>query len=336
MTFPGRSPVVVVGGTGFVGSHVSERLAAGGAAVRAASRRGRWPWGNTPSGIDCVSLDLTAPAAGPRLRELAAGAAAVVHLAGILYRPGLPGRAYRDLHVEGTRRVVAAARAAGVRRLVHVSTTGVLGPTGPRPLHEDAPPRPTTPYEASKLEGERIVLAAREAGGPEVVVLRPGLVYGPRDLHLLPLYRSISRGWFRPIAGGRARWQPIHVGDVARAVAAAVDVEPGPEAAVLHVAGGETVTVGALVRRIASALGTRLRGPALPYAVAMAAGTLIELGCRPLGIDPPLSRSRVRTLTEDRLYDTGRAARALGFVPRTALDDGLAETVAWYREHGYL
>jgi nucleoside-diphosphate-sugar epimerase len=68
----------------------------------------------------------------------------------------------------------------------------------------------------------------------------------------------------------------------------------------------------------------------------MTAGAALELGLRPFGIEPPLSRMRVRTLTEDRVYRIDRARQTLGFEPETSLDDGLAETVGWYREHGYL
>ena len=68
----------------------------------------------------------------------------------------------------------------------------------------------------------------------------------------------------------------------------------------------------------------------------MAAGAALELGLRPFGVEPPLSRARVRTLTQDRVYCIDRARRKLGFEPETTLDGGLAETVNWYREHGFL
>jgi nucleoside-diphosphate-sugar epimerase len=217
---------------------------------------------------------------------------------------------------------------------VHVSTTGVLGPTGTSPRDESSSPHPLTAYERSKLEGERAALAAR-GGGLEVVVVRPGLVYGPRDLHLLGLYRAIGKGTYRTIAGGRALWQPIYVEDVARAIQAALEA-PAGDGGVFHVAGGERVTVGALAERIAAGLGTRIRRPGLPYAAAMAAGTLLEAVCAPAGVEPPLTRARVRTMTEDRVYSIDRARERLGFEPRIGLEEGIALTIGWYRSHGYL
>jgi nucleoside-diphosphate-sugar epimerase len=332
-----RRAVLVLGGTGFIGSHLVDRLGLRGLPVRVASISGRWRWGAAPAGTEWATLDLRDLAQTGRLEEVTRGASTIVNLVGALYRPGLSPKLLREVHVGAVRRVLSAARASvgeGAVRVVHVSTTGVLGPTGPEPLDESAEPSPMTPYEATKLEGERAALAGR-GDGVEVVVVRPGLVYGPRDLHLLALYHSIDRGLFRPIAGGRARWQPIHVRDLCRGIAAAID-RKGIDGQVFHLAGAEVVELGDLARRIASLLGTRLRGPGLPYGAAMAVGAVLELGLRPLGIEPPLSRSRVRTLTEDRVYRIDRARRMLEFEPEIPLDDGLAETVGWYREHGYI
>lgn len=308
-----------------------------------ASRRGVWPWGAPPPSIELVTIDLARDGAQDALARALEGTSAAVNLAGALARPGLPRAAYADLHAAGTARLVSAARrrasaaaASGPRpfRLVHVSTTGVLGPTGPTPRDESAAPAPVTPYETSKLEGERAALAARGAG-LEVVVVRPGLVYGPRDVHLAPLYRAIAKRTFRTIAGGTALWQPIYVDDVARAIHAALEA-PGADGGIFHVAGSERVSVAALAARIAARLGTRVARPGLPYAAAMVAGALLEAVCSPLGVDPPLSRARVRTLTEDRVYAIDRAREVLGFVPEVALDEGIARAIDWYRSHGYL
>jgi nucleoside-diphosphate-sugar epimerase len=329
--------VLVTGGTGLIGSHVVERLARSGAPVRVASRSGRWEWGPVPPGVECVAVDLRDRGRQALLEELVHGTRTIVHLAGMLLRPGVPEESYRELHVDAVRRLVAAVRSApgnGRRRLVHVSTTGVLGPTGADPIDESSEPHPSTPYEQTKLEGERVAMAAREAG-IEVVIVRPGLVYGPRDLHLLGLYRAVDRGLFRTIAGGHARWQPIHVADVARGIERAAECED-VDGEVFHVAGSETVAVADFADRIAAALGRSVRGPSLPYGLAMAAGAALEYAARPFGVDPPLSRSRVRTLTEDRLYRIDRARDRLGFTPATGLDEGLAQTVAWYRDQGYL
>ena len=331
----GSERVLVLGGTGFLGSHLVERLARAGTPVRVVSARARWPWGALPPGVESTRFDVGEVTAPRDWDALIEGSSRIVNLAGVLQRPGLPRDLYRRVHVEAPRHLLAAvARAGKPRRIVHVSTTGVLGPTGPEPLAEDAPPRPVTVYERTKAEGERVVREARGAG-LERVVVRPGLVYGERDLHLLGLWRAVASGTFRTIAGGRARWQPVHVDDVARALEAAL-AAPGLDGEVFHVAGNEVVPLGELAAEIARRLGTHVKGPGLPLPLALAAGVGLEALLLPFGIEPPLSRARVRTLTEDRLYRIDRVREVLGLTPEVSLDAGLDRTHAWYRGHGHL
>lgn len=328
-------PIVVIGGCGFIGSHVVERLAADGVPVRAVSRSGHWSWGRRPQGVTFHPVDLGDQDAPMRLAPVLVGAAGVVNLAGVLFRPSVPRQTYAAVHVEGLQRMLEALELAGGSiRFVHVSTTGVLGPTGSGPLDETAPLRPSTVYERTKAEGERLVHRAAEAGR-EVVVVRPGLVYGPRDLHLLALFRSVASGSFRTIGGGRAAWQPIHVVDVVEGIVAALET-PAAARKVFHLAGAETVTLGQFAARIAEAIGTRLHGPDLPVPVAFAAGLALEAVFRPFGIDPPLSRSRVATMTRHRRYAIDHAREVLGVTPRVGLTDGIQATVSWYRQEGLL
>src|SRR5205085_2008374 len=122
---------------------------------------------------------------GAVLRAALDDVAVVYHLAGKLLVPGVPVAAYRTTHVGGTRLLLACCREYGrLERLVHCSTTGVLGVTGTRAADETAPFRPTNVYEETKAEAELLVRAAWRQGFPAVIV-RPGLVYGPGDLHLL-------------------------------------------------------------------------------------------------------------------------------------------------------
>lgn len=325
---------VVVGGTGFLGSRLVARLAEEGRPIRVVSRSAPVP-GSLPAGVEHVAADLERDEAVPELRRAVRGASGVVHLAGALFRPKEAASRYRRLHVDGTARLLSALRDAGSPvRLVHVSTTGVLGPTGPDPLDEAAPPRPTTLYESTKLEGERLALSSR-GDGVEVVAVRPGLVYGPGDRHLAALWRAIRDGRFRPVGGGRALWQPVHVDDVARGLSLSLS-SPALDGEIFHLAGSERVTVRDFAGRIARSLGTRLRGPSLPFALAWAAGGVLELACAPFGLDPPMSRSRARTLTEHRVYSIVRARERLGWSPAIPLDRGVEKTTAWYRTEGLL
>lgn len=333
---PEEPSIVVIGGSGFLGSTLVERLAETGR-VAMISRQGRWRWGSRPIGVTGIACDITDTSETARLYEIFRGAKIVVNLAGTLWKPSIAGETYEKVHVEGTRLILDALHAAAGAvpvRLVHVSTTGVLGPTGPQPRAEADDPAPSTEYERTKLEGERLALAGR-GGGVEVVVVRPGLVYGPRDMHLLPFFQSIDRGLFRPIAQGRARWQPVYVDDVIEGLVATTEA-PGLDGAVIHFAGAERLSVTEFAKKIALAMGRKPHRTSIPYSAAFAAGAVLEALTAPLRGDPPLTRARVRTLTQDRLYRIAEAERRLGWRPQTTLEQGLPQTVGWYRARNLL
>ena len=331
--------VVVLGGTGFIGSHVVDRLVCTGRRARVLSRKGRWPWGDLPDRATLAACDLERSDATATVEALLRDATVVVHLSGTLFRPATPAARYRALHVDGTSRVLDAMRRTiardGIgRRLVHVSTTGVLGPTGPSPLPESAPAGPTTIYESTKFEGEELALRGR-GSGLEVVVARPGLVYGPRDLHLVALWKAIRAGRFRLIGGGTALWQPVHVRDVVDGLER-MTIAPGIDGEVFHLAGAEPRSWKEIAECVAASLSVPVRGPGLPYGLAWITGAVLEGVFLPFGGDPPLSRSRARIFTEHRLYDISHAAERLGWRPAVTLERGVAESTAWYRREGHL
>jgi nucleoside-diphosphate-sugar epimerase len=218
--------------------------------------------------------------------------------------------------------------------VVHCSTTGVLGATGAQAADEAAPYRPTNAYEQTKAQAEVLVRAAAQEGVPAVIV-RPGLVYGPGDLHLLGFFRAIQRRQFRPI-GRRSVWlHPIYIDDLTEAL-----VRCGQHARALgecfHVAGPEPVTLARLAATIASAEGVTLPRGRLPLPAARAvalAGDLLPARLKPLA---PLTRSRLAFLTHSRVYNVAKAQQVLDFAAATDLLTGIAHSVAWYRHHGHL
>src|SRR5438046_5870956 len=121
-------------------------------------------------------------------------------------------------HVESTHIQLNACKVhKHLKRSVHCSTTGVHGVTGKTPAAENAPFAPTNPYEATKLQSELLALKAFKENGLPVSVARPGLVYGPGDLHLLGFFSSIKKGVFRVIDGGKALLHPIYIDDMTAA-----------------------------------------------------------------------------------------------------------------------
>jgi nucleoside-diphosphate-sugar epimerase len=222
----------------------------------------------------------------------------------------------------------------GLRRFVHCSTTGVLGVTGAHPAGESAPAAPTNAYELTKWQAEGLVNRAISDGLPAVIV-RPGLVYGPGDLHLLGFFRAIQRELFRPVGSQPVWFHPVYVDDLTDAFITCA-VNPRATGECFHVAGCEPITVSALAQTIATAIGVPSPRGTIPMTVARAlamSGDLLPARLRHLA---PLTSSRLDFLTGSRVYDVSKAQRLLGFAAATEISAGIARTVHWYRQKGYL
>lgn len=323
--------VLVTGATGFLGGALARALAQEGAEVHALRRATSDPAALSDVAITWHQGDVTVPAS---LEGLFSGVDWVVHAAGRLGEAGVSDEVYRRLNVEGTHNVLAAALASGGRpRVLHLSSPGVLGPTGPEPASEDAPMAPASPYERSKAEAEGV--AARFAAkGLPVVIARPGFVYGPGDLHVLGLFQAIARGRFFYIGGGHARCQPTHVEDAVEGMQRCL--RSGRPGQAYHLVGPEPVSFRQLGATIAATLGVRPPWVNVPRSVAMAGATALEALGRLTGRRPPLSRSGVDFFSVDRVHSWRKAKDELGYAPRQHLAAGVASTVAWYREQGLL
>ena len=302
--------IAVTGARGFIGGHVVAALAARGDQVS--------------------STIVRAPCSELALADAFRGAECVVHLAGVIAAPR--DDVFMTGNVDVTRAVAAAARAAEAR-LVHVSSLAAAGPAPPEsPRTEDAAAAPVTVYGRSKLEGERAVAATP---GLRWTILRPGVVYGPRDRGLLTLFRYARRGWLPLVGRPAAAYTFIHVDDAVRAIVAAVDRALDGE--VIFVGHPAPVFVRDLLTEIRAVTNPRARIVRVPEAVlylAACAGEAVRfLTGRPVAIN----RRRYVELTSpgfvcrvDRLRDR------LGVVPQVDLAEGLRVTADWYRQAGWI
>lgn len=325
-----RACVAVTGATGFLGSAVARALAAEGAEVHALRRRSSDPraLGGVP--VTWHEGDVADPAS---LRALVEGADWVVHAAGQLGADGVPERAYLAANVVGTHNLMQAARESGRSpRVLHLSSPGVLGPTA-SPVGEDAPHAPTTAYERSKAEAERVALAFA-ARGLDVVLARPGFIYGPGDRHVLRLFQAIRRGRFFYVDGGRSLCQPTFVEDVVAGLLACL--RRGRTGEAYHLVGPRPVTFRELGETIAGALAVRPPRLSLPRWSAMAVAGGLEGIARASGLRAPLTRNGVAFFSQDRVVSCRKARDELGYAPASDIDDGVRRTVAWYQERRWL
>ena len=323
--------VLVTGATGFIGSTLVQALVRAGYEVRALSRSGNVPDKLRGLNLEICTGDLTVPAS---LKGIAEGVGAVCHLAGVLGETCPDEEYYYRLHVQGTANLLSECAGHPIQKFVHCSTTGVLGPTDGEIADESHPYRPSNVYEVTKAEGERLVLQHARERRLAAVVLRPGMVYGPGDMHHLGLYWAIKRGYFFLINRGKSYLDPVFVEDVAQAFIKALQ-STDSAGQVYMIAGPRPVTVRELAQTIANALGRPLDFPNLPAWAAMSLAKGLSYLSRLIPLDSPLTPSRVKFLTESRACSINKAQKQLGYKP-IGLDEGIARTVAWYKAYGYL
>ena len=326
--------VLVTGVTGFTGGHLARRLAERGRSVRGLVRPASEARAAALSadGIAIASGDLTDAAS---LEPACEGVDVVYHVAATYRTAGQSDATYHAVNADGTRALIASARAAGVRRFVHCSTGGVHGHIEQPPADEDAPLAPGDVYQESKLEGERIARAAGEAGGLEVVVARPIGIYGPGDTRFLKMFRAIARRRFPMIGRGEAFYHLTYIDDLVEGFRLCGETA-GAAGRTYLLAGPRYTTLAELVALIAAEFGVPPPRWHVPVAPVWLAGALCELICVPLRVEPPLYRRRVDFFTKSRAFDGSRARREIGFEPAIDLPEGIHRTAAWYRERGWL
>src|SRR5262245_20355996 len=323
--------VLVTGATGFVGRHVADELARAGHSVRCLVRSSTDPSGLVQAGYRIARGEVLDQAS---LDEAAAGADAVVHVAGLIAARSF--REMRRVNEEGVGRFAWASVRARARRFVLVSSLAAAGPSRDgHAVRESDPARPISRYGLSKLLGERAAARALASAVP-LTVIRPPAVYGPHDRGIHGFFDAAARGIRLCIGSRPRRVSIVHGEDLARAIglALASDAAAGRT---YYVANTDSYEVDDLIARIASAVGGRTRPVRIPDALVRAAGALAEEVARWRGVVPLFSRDKAREfLATGWVCDPSRAAADLGWRPRHGLDDGLAQTAAWYREHGWI
>jgi UDP-glucuronate 4-epimerase len=315
--------ILVTGGVGFIGYHVTRALLARGDDVIVVDDFSDRPYPRAEKLRNEADLRAEFPGVrvvrgcvtdGAAMAPLVGDAEAVLHLAGLAgVRPsfGDPVR-YARVNVEGTAVVQELARARGIERFLFASSSSVYGNATPLPAREDAPAVvPESPYAASKRAAELVASTiCRNAPAMRCAALRFFTVYGPRqrpEMAITRFMRAALAGEPVTVFGeGSMRRDFTHVHDIVRGVVAALDAEGSAGFRVYNLGSGAPIDLRGLVEAIAAAAGVTLR---------------IETEPVPLGdVDATFA-------------DIGRARDELGWAPQMTLREGLATVLEWVREH---
>ncbi len=302
--------VLVTGASGFVGRVVGERLRREGWQVRRTGHR-------NASG-DMADIPLGSATDWSAAVE---GCGAVVHLAARAHvlreRDVDPPGAFREVNAAGTLVLARAAAAAGVRRLLFMSSIAVHGPAT-APLRETDVPHPVTPYGISKLEAEEGLREIGARTGLEVTILRPPLVYGPEvGARFLQLLQWTRRGIPLPFAAIRNERSLVGVNNLADAIVTAI-THPAAAGRTYLVADEAAISTPELIRRLAA--GMDRKAVLLPVDPS-----LLRFAAKLVGRSGELER-----LIGSLVVDAGLIRRELGWKPPHTLEQGLAETARWF------
>jgi nucleoside-diphosphate-sugar epimerase len=306
----------VTGGSGFIGGALIERLRREGWDVRALARSEQAAERVRELGAEPVMGDLD---------DLHVEDCEVAfHAAAKVEDFGDPAD-FERVNVQGTRNVVAACRAGGVRRLVHVGTEAALMAGQPLVnVDESAPLRPDSPvlYSSSKARAEEIVRGADF----ETVVVRPRFVWGRGDTTLLPqMVEMVRTGRFRWVGGGRQLTATTHIDNTVEGLWLAAT--RAPAGGVYFVTDGEPTVFRDFVTQWVGTQGVTIPDKSVPPGVAKAAAASAERIWRLLKRpgSPPLTRFAVWVSSQECTIDISRAERELGYAPVTTREDGLRE-----------
>ena len=320
--------VAITGGGGFLGRAILEQLLERGDQVRSIARS------DYPElrelGAETARADVVDAEA---IHEALRGCEAVIHTAARVGMWG-PREGFERVNVEGTRHVLEACRAHRIERLVFTSSPSVT--FDGRDAHNEGPETPyperyLASYPETKAEAERLVL---EANSPQLATtsLRPHLIWGPGDPHLIPrLVERARQGKLKIVGDGKNQVDITYLDNAAAAHLDALDAlarpaeRPNPRGKAYYISNGEPVKLWPWINGLLSALGVAPVTRRVPFEVAYLAGAACEATWRVLGrqSDPPMTRFVASQLATSHWYDMAPAKRDLGYTPRISMDQGM-------------
>lgn len=333
--------VLVTGGTGFIGSHLVEKLLEEGREVKVLALKNPWEPIEVENrniveqkGARIVFGDLRNKEG---LREAVRGVDSVFHLGAISRPMRIPPRLYYEINRDGTKNILEIARKEGVKKFVYVSTVSVLGgsPDG-HPLREEDYQPEVSHYALSKKEGENIVLRYFWQYRFPAVVVRPCLIYGPRCLVRRIMFKYVKRGLFPLFNNGRARMEFCYVKNLVEAILLA-EKNDHVLGEIFNITDGQSYEIGQILKTIAEEIGTHPPFIQIPVWMGKSFGYGMEVVSKIRGVYPPFSSTAVDWMSKSQsVYACTKAKELLGYQPTVSLREGIRETVAWYKERGLL
>ncbi|MEZ5919780.1 MAG: NAD-dependent epimerase/dehydratase family protein [Parvularculaceae bacterium] len=313
--------IFLTGGSGFVGAAVAEKLSPSHQII-ALSRSEKSDAAIAAKGARPVRGDLESVAA-----DMIAGCEAVIHCAAFVEEWG-PLEAYERINVQGTERLLQMARAAGVKRFVHIGTEAALfHGQHMREIDETYPLAPNSPfpYSRTKARAEMAVIAANAPdAGFETIVIRPRLIWGEGDATVLPVVKAMAEeGKFAWIDGGKTETSTTHIDNLVAAIE--LGLAKGNPGSAYFVVDGPPGPFREFLRPYLATAGVDLPEKTVPGGVIRMFANLTEPLWRLAGAKspPPITRFTAHIMSRDCTIDDSKARAELGYRPVISVDEGL-------------
>lgn len=323
--------VLVTGATGFTGGRLAVQLAQRGNRVRAMVRKGSDTSFLQGHDIELFEGDITDQDAVERVVQ---GCEKVYHIAACFRTAGHPDSYYHDVNYTGALYVLDAAKKHGCERVAHCSTIGVHGSVKKSPSDETAPYAPCDIYQITKLEGEKLAKERQKQGQP-ISIFRPAGIYGPGDMRLLKLFKTIHSGRFRMVGPGKVNFHMVYIDDLVDGIILCGEKQEALGDTFI-LCGPDYVPLSKLVKLVSEAVGVKPPKGHVPLAPVYLAAVVCEAICVPLRIEPPLHRRRVGFFTKNRSFTYAKAQKALGYEPKISAAEGIRHAAEWYFANGHL
>jgi nucleoside-diphosphate-sugar epimerase len=326
------TPILVTGANGFVGSHVVEELLQHGYSVRCLLRTHSQPnWIETLP-VDIQRVDYFDPNA---LRKAVSGSEAILHFGGAT--KAKDKEAFFHANTRTTKALLSAAADAcpDLTLFLFCSSQAALGPSPSLdPLDESAPVQPISDYGWSKMAAEKLCREYEERF--PIVILRPPAVYGPRDKDILIFFKTIRWGISPTIGRGERYISLVHAGDIAQ-ISRLILHKPQRGMRIYHVTDGDVHRWSQVLDAIAEAMDKRPIHIAVPTGLAVFISRVVSGFASAAGRLSTMNREKLNEVLQNYwLISSRRAEEELGYRPKFKLEEGITDTVRWYREHRWL
>lgn len=324
--------ILVTGATGFVGSHLVDCLVERGSDVRCLVRQS--------SNLRYVKHPQIELAYGglddsTDWDEALADVDLIYHVAGTTF--ARRAKDYFTVNHQGTEALLAEAlkRRDQIKRFVYISSLAAVGPARDgNPVDEDTTPAPITPYGRSKLLAEEAVRVVSDL--LPVTIVRPPAVYGPRDYGIFEFFKAVKGGMFPMIGRRDKRVSLVHARDLVDGIILAGESEASL-GRTYFISSEDNYSMRAVADLMAALMRKRLRTITIPRPLAYGVAIAAEAAAALMGKPPVINRDKVTDLSQTGwTCSIERAQSELGYNPRVPLEEGLRETISWYRSEGWL